>query len=85
MAKTCNILAHAFSSLGVALLIVSCFLVPQHNAMGDDGGGGTATCATLTDPQGGKSCGNGGAQCTKADSTPGTCSMNANETSCDCQ
>ena len=41
MAKTLNVLGHGLASLGVALLMLTCFLVPQHRVLGDDGGPGT--------------------------------------------
>ena len=40
MATKSNPLTQALATLGVALLIVSCLLVPQHNVLADDGGGG---------------------------------------------
>lgn len=50
MAKTLSILGHCLTSLGVALLLLTCFLVPQHNVLGDGGGPGTTrACASPTD------------------------------------
>ena len=54
MAKTLNVLGHGLASLGVALLMLTCFLVPQHRVLGDDGGPGTVIAGCS-----GTACSNG--------------------------